>query len=133
MQADGLQQPARGERLADRAEHLEAEPAGGRLGRAQDAVVQAARDDDRRAGAALGDVAQELDAVHARHVEVADDDVRARVGAEQRERAVAVGGLQQPADAEVGEHLQRRPALELVVLDDHHGAVGKRQSRLLSS
>ena len=129
VQPDGLQQPARRQRLADRAEHLQAVAARGRLGRAQDAVVEAARDDDRRAAVQLGDVAQELDTVHAGHVEVADDDVRARVGAEQRERALAVGGLEQLARAEVREDLQRRAALELVVLDDHHRAVGQRHVR----
>ena len=126
MQADDLQQAPRRERLADRAEHLKAIAAGGRLRGAQDALVKPARDDDRRARVQLGDMAQELDAVHAGHVEIADDDVRPRLGAEQRQRALAVGGLEQLPRAEVGEDLQRRAALEVVVLDDHHGAIGER-------
>ena len=126
MQPDDLEQPTSRQRLAHRAQDLQPVGARGRLRGPQHPVVQPAGNHDRGIEAALGDVAQELDAVHARHVEVDDDDVGFRLPGQQRERALTILGLQQAAGTEVGEDLQHRATLELVILDDHHGAVGER-------
>lgn len=74
----------------------------------------------------------ELDPVHAGQVEVDDDDVHRTVpGTQLVQRGVAVGGLEQIIQAEVGQQAQRHATLEPVVLDDHHAQTLQRHRHLL--
>ena len=67
----------------------------------------------------------ELDAVHPWHVDVADDDVgRLRTG-ERVQRVGAVTRLGERADAEPAQQRERRPALEVVIVDDEHRERGE--------
>jgi hypothetical protein len=83
----------------------------------QDAALEAACDDNRTRKATLRDVPDELDPVHPRHVNFADDDIGRR-SAELLERIDAVTGLGDGSDAEAPEQCYRRPALEVMVVDD---------------
>ena len=88
-----------------------------------DGGIERAGDDHRARELALGDAADELHAVHPGHVEVADDDVRRP----RARRAAPVRPRRPPASVtsptpEPAEQLQRGAALEVVVLDDEHGA-----------
>ena len=118
------EQPPRRERLADRAQHLEAELARGRAPRAR------ARYSSSPLAITIA-VPATVSATWRRNSTpsipgMSRSQTTMSTSREQRQRAVPVGRLQQRTHAEVGEHLQRRLALELVVLDHHHRAVGQR-------
>ncbi len=68
-------QPGRGDRLLDDPEDPDAERPGHVLDRGQQPAVERAGQDDRGRDAGLAQVAHELHAVHAGHVEIADDEV----------------------------------------------------------
>src|SRR4051812_42140802 len=62
---------------------------------------------------------QELEAVHLRHVHVADDQCqRVAVRTYDLERAGAVGGLEHPLDAYRPQHASNHAALKAVIVDD---------------
>ena len=74
-----------------------------------------------RASRSLRDMADELDAIHAGHVQVDQDHVgRMRLLFQHGQRGGAIGGFQRVLDPEFGQQPQRHAALEPVVFHDHH-------------
>jgi hypothetical protein len=70
------------------------------------------------------DPADELHAVHARHVEVAHDDVRrALQPLQNRHCGIAAGGLVDRSRRQCTQYAHERIALESVILDDQKSKV----------
>jgi hypothetical protein len=112
--------------LFDGAQHVQPVGARHHLHGVEQGRIQRADQGDRAREAALGHVADELDAIHAGHVEVDQDHVgRGAHRLQHGERRGAVGRFQHLADAEVREQPQRHPALEAVVLHHHHTQCGQ--------
>ena len=65
-------------------------------------------------------MADQLDAVHLRHVEIGDDDVGLQALLQTVQRIAAVDGFGERADAEIGQYAHQHAALEIVVLDGQH-------------
>jgi hypothetical protein len=121
VQREHRRQLARRQRLVDAAEHAQARRARHHLHRVQQRGFHRADDGDRTGEALLRDDADELDAVHARHVEVDEDDVGLfGQRAQHLEGLEAVGGLVQRREPEIREQAQSQLALEAVVLDQQH-------------
>jgi hypothetical protein len=110
-----------GQRLLHAAEHEQAVGAGHGLHGVEQRRIERADQRHRARQPALGDMADEFDAVHARHVEVDEDHVRRlRLAFQQCERGSAVGRFQRILDAAFGEQAQGNPALEAVILHHQH-------------
>ena len=62
-------------------------------------------------------MADKRHAVHARHVEIANDDVDGSAAADL-ERRSAIGGFPYLDDAESLQHSDQHAALEVVIIDD---------------
>ncbi len=87
---------ARRDRLDERADDGETERAPVLLGRDDDTAVETARDDDLGRAARIGELAQQLDAVAARHLQIEQDDVRV----ESPERVDEARGIREHGDVE---------------------------------
>lgn len=117
----------RGHRLFEDAEYGHSLRAGHRFHGREDGCLHGACQNDRGAKIGFGDVADEFHAVHAWHVEVADDDVERRaIASDQLERILAILGLQDLRDAQVAENLHRDPARGGLILHNH----GSQQSKI---
>src|SRR5690606_2395611 len=113
-----------GERLLDAAEHAHAVGAGHGLHGIEHRRIERADQGDGTRQPALRHVADELDPVHARHVQVHQEDIgRLRQLPQYLQRRCAVGGLEAGPDPRFRQQAQRHPALEPVVLHDHHPQV----------
>ena len=75
-----LAEPRRGHRLFEHTEHLQVMFDGEFFHRLEDAHVFAAGQDQRSLVIALGEVADEFNAIHLRHIQVADDDIDRKLG-----------------------------------------------------
>jgi len=116
--AQGRGQFGFGQRLGHRVEHAQAAGAGHGLHGMQQGRVERADHQHRARQVALGEVVDEFDPVHARHVQVDHDHVRRlRHRLQQAQRAGAVGGLEGAGDAQFRQQAQRHAALEAVVFD----------------
>jgi hypothetical protein len=108
------------QRFLDAAEHVQAVGAGHGLHGIDQRRVERAHQGDPARQLSLRDVADELDAVHAWHVEVDQDDVRRLPQAfEHGQRFRALGRFVHVGDGQFCQQAQCHPALEAVVLDHH--------------
>jgi hypothetical protein len=108
------------QRLLDAPEHVKAIGARHHLHGVEQRRIQ--RTDQRHAARQppLRNVADELDAVHAGHVQVDEHDVGRHAAVfEQRQRRHAVGRFLHLPDAQFSQQPQRQPALEPVVFHHH--------------
>ena len=93
IRREQLRQAPRGDGLLDGAQHLDPVGLADDLHRVEDLAVEPAGDHHRAGQSPLADPPDELDAVHPRHVDVADDDVRQGRAGEDLQRGRPVGRL----------------------------------------
>ena len=120
-----------GQRLLHRAEHLQPEALAHRTDHVDHLRVEPAGDDDGAGEPLRRDPPDELHAVDAGHVEVADDDIGRRPAREQVEGGAPVGGFEHVADAELAQEHHGDAALEVVVLDHEDREVVEATRRLV--
>ena len=126
MAPDQLAQLVGSERLLDGAQQGQAVGLGHRRDRCEQLALECAGEYQRDAGPGLPQVASEFHAVHARHLEVADDDVdRARRILDHVEGGAPIGGFVYRLRAESCEHADDELALKFMVFSDQKSQAGE--------
>jgi len=98
-------------------------------------AAQCADQNDGRIAMLLGEVAEQFQAIHLRHVQIADQDIdRLRLGVmNDAQRLLPVAGFADRGDGQRAQHVDDDAALKIVVLDHQQMETGQRRRRFVDA